>query len=67
VSADPQAEAPVAARLSTLDRYLPVWIIAAMAVGLIGGRLVPGLGAALDAVAIDGVSLPIALGLLIMM
>ncbi|WP_214407385.1 ACR3 family arsenite efflux transporter [Pseudonocardia lacus] len=67
MSADPQAEARVAARLSTLDRYLPVWIIAAMAVGLIGGRLVPGLGAALDAVAIDGVSLPIALGLLIMM
>jgi arsenical-resistance protein len=67
VSADPQLETPVAARLSTLDRYLPVWIIAAMAVGLIGGRLVPGLGAALEAVAIDGVSLPIALGLLIMM
>ena len=60
-------EAGVVAKLSTLDRFLPVWILAAMAVGLLAGRLVPGLGEALGAVAIDGVSLPIALGLLIMM
>jgi arsenite transporter len=38
-----------------------------MAAGLLAGRVIPGLGAALGAVAIDGVSLPIALGLLIMM
>jgi arsenical-resistance protein len=38
-----------------------------MALGLVGGRLIPGLGGALDAIAVDGVSLPIALGLLIMM
>ena len=62
-----QDEAGVVAKLSTLDRFLPVWIIAAMVVGLVGGRLIPGLGAALGAVAVDGVSLPIALGLLIMM
>ncbi|SDH60948.1 ACR3 family arsenite efflux transporter [Pseudonocardia oroxyli] len=60
-------DAPVAQRLSTLDRFLPVWILAAMAIGLGAGRLVPGLGEALDAIAVDGVSLPIALGLLIMM
>ncbi|TDD79425.1 ACR3 family arsenite efflux transporter, partial [Saccharopolyspora karakumensis] len=46
---------------------LPVWIGAAMVVGLLAGRWVPGLGSALDAVQIDGVSLPIALGLLVMM
>jgi arsenical-resistance protein len=63
----PELDTPVAARLSTLDRFLPVWILAAMAVGLLAGRLIPGLGAALDAVAIQGISLPIALGLLIMM
>ncbi len=57
----------VAARLSTLDRFLPVWILAAMAAGLLLGRLVPGLGNALSAVEIDGISLPIALGLLVMM
>ena len=56
-----------AGRLSTLDRFLPVWIGLAMAVGLIAGRSVPGLGATLDAVQIDGISLPIALGLLVMM
>jgi arsenite transporter len=58
---------PIASRLSTLDRFLPAWILAAMALGLAAGRLVPGLGAALDAIAVQGISLPIALGLLIMM
>jgi ACR3 family arsenite transporter len=59
--------APVLARLSVLDRFLPVWILAAMGVGLLLGRLVEGLDDALDAVKIGGVSLPIALGLLLMM
>lgn len=57
----------VAARLSTLDRYLPAWILLAMVAGLLLGRLVPGLNAALDAVKIGQVSLPIAIGLLVMM
>lgn len=35
---------PVAQQLSTLDRYLPVWILAAMVVGLLLGRVVPGIG-----------------------
>lgn len=55
------------ARLSALDRLLPVWIGAAMVAGVLLGRLVTGLGAALGAVQVDGISLPIALGLLIMM
>ncbi|GAB3621691.1 ACR3 family arsenite efflux transporter [Glutamicibacter endophyticus] len=54
-------------KLSTLDRYLAVWILAAMALGLGLGRLIPGLGRALDSVQVAGVSLPIALGLLVMM
>ena len=62
----PPAEG-VAGRLSTLDRFLPVWIVAAMVAGLILGRLVPGLGDALSRVQVDGVSLPIAIGLLVMM
>ncbi|TGB37616.1 ACR3 family arsenite efflux transporter [Mycolicibacterium peregrinum] len=57
----------VPARLSTLDRLLPVWIAVAMAAGLLLGRLVPGVNTALNHVQIDGISLPIALGLLIMM
>ena len=60
-------DAHVAARLSTLDRYLPVWIGLAMVVGLLAGRWVPGLSEALDAVQVRSVSLPIALGLLLMM
>jgi arsenite transporter len=60
-------EAPVLQRLSTLDRFLPVWILAAMALGLGLGRWVPGLDAALSAVEIGHVSLPIAIGLLLMM
>ncbi|MGW1174006.1 ACR3 family arsenite efflux transporter [Kitasatospora sp. NPDC002543] len=59
--------ATVAGRLSFLDRYLALWILAAMAVGLGLGRLVPGLNDALAEVEIGGISLPIALGLLVMM
>ncbi|ORV89892.1 arsenic transporter [Mycobacterium interjectum] len=57
----------VATRLSTLDRFLPVWIVAAMATGLLLGRLIPGLGSVLSAFAVQGISLPIAIGLLVMM
>ncbi|SCE97232.1 arsenite transporter, ACR3 family [Micromonospora haikouensis] len=61
------AETAVVARLSRLDRFLPVWIGLAMAAGLLLGRAVPGLDRALDAVQLGGISLPIALGLLVMM
>ncbi len=57
----------VAAKLSTLDRYLPLWIGAAMAFGLLLGRMVPDLDESLDRIKIDTVSLPIAIGLLAMM
>ncbi len=43
----------VVAKLSTLDRFLPVWIGVAMAAGLLLGRMIPGLGDALSAVEID--------------
>jgi ACR3 family arsenite transporter len=60
-------EAPVLQRLPTLDRFLPVWIVAAMAAGLLLGRWVPGLDDALSAVEVGNVSLPIAVGLVLMM
>ena len=60
-------EVDPSARLSTLDRLLPAWIGVAMASGLLLGRWVPGLDTALSAVEIDGISLPIAVGLLVMM
>ena len=57
----------VLGRLSTLDRFLPLWILLAMAAGLAVGRLLPGVQAALDAVKVGQTSLPLALGLLLMM
>ena len=58
---------PAVRRLSTLDRFLPLWIFAAMGGGIILGRAFPGLGAVLDRVQIAGVSVPIGIGLLWMM
>ena len=60
-------EEAVLARLSLLDRFLPVWILLAMALGLLLGRLVPSVQSALDSVKVGQTSLPIALGLLLMM
>jgi arsenical-resistance protein len=64
---DADTHPAVIEKLSLLDRFLPVWIGIAMTVGLLLGRLVPGLDTALNHVQVDGISLPIALGLLIMM
>jgi arsenite transporter len=66
-AARPPQGTAVLRRLSTLDRFLPVWIGAAMVLGLGLGRLVPRLDDALSAVEVGSVSLPIAVGLLVMM
>jgi ACR3 family arsenite transporter len=60
-------ERAVLTRLSRLDRYLPLWIALAMAGGLLLGTLVPSLNDGLERLQIGTVSLPIALGLLVMM
>ncbi len=57
----------MAKQLSLLDRYLPLWILAAMGVGIGLGSLIPGIDGALGAVEIGSTSLPIAIGLLLMM
>ena len=67
MTAPVSSEHAVLARLSLLDRFLPAWILLAMALGLGLGRLFPGLNDALDTVKVGSVSLPIALGLLAMM
>ncbi|WP_052061997.1 ACR3 family arsenite efflux transporter [Rhodococcoides fascians] len=66
-SANTSEHPAVVGKLSTLDRFLPVWIGVAMVVGLVLGRMIPGMNDALSSISIDGVSLPIAIGLLIMM
>lgn len=63
----PVAEPDVLHRLSLLNRFLPAWIGAAMVLGVVLGRLVPSLNEWLDRVKIGTVSLPIAIGLLVMM
>ena len=60
-------QTPASTRLSTLDRLLPLWIGLAMAAGLLLGHWAPGFNTALGKIQVDGISLPIALGLLIMM
>ena len=67
MSATSPDDAAVLSKLSRLDRFLPVWILLAMAFGLLLGRLVPSVQTSLDAVKIDQTSLPIAIGLLLMM
>jgi ACR3 family arsenite transporter len=57
----------VVGQLSFIDRYLPLWIFLAMAIGLVLGATVPGLPRALDSIKVADVSLPIAIGLLWMM
>lgn len=64
IDPNPDATPP---RLSTLDRLLPVWIGVAMLAGLALGRIFPDLNDQLDRVKIGTVSLPIAIGLLLMM
>lgn len=61
------SDVDVVAKLSTLDRFLPVWIAMAMAVGLLLGRTWEGLVDALESFTIGSISVPIAVGLLVMM
>jgi ACR3 family arsenite transporter len=61
------AAAVAPARLGVMDRYLPVWILAAMGVGLLLAVFAPAVGETLHAVQVGSVSVPIAVGLLVMM
>ena len=62
-----QSSPNVARKLSFLDRYLTVWIFAAMAVGVALGNLAPSVTRTLDQLSVGTTSIPIAVGLILMM
>ncbi|MFC1746098.1 ACR3 family arsenite efflux transporter, partial [Candidatus Riflebacteria bacterium] len=61
------ATGSIAGRLSFLDRYLTVWIFLAMAIGVGAGYFFPGIVPLLNKLSIGTTSIPIAVGLILMM
>jgi ACR3 family arsenite transporter len=66
-STQPKSDGSIVGQLSTLDRFLPLWIFLAMAAGVLLGAIWPGIKDVFNSLSIGTVSFPIAVGLLWMM
>lgn len=58
---------PLTKQLSFLDRYLTLWIFVAMGIGIIISLIVPNFKNVLDSLSVGTTSIPIAIGLIVMM
>ncbi len=61
------AHAGLLGKLSFFDRYLTLWIFAAMGLGIALGFLAPSFTTALNSMSVGTTSIPIAIGLVLMM
>ena len=66
-SSTPTAPVQAGSRLNVFEKYLTLWVILCIAVGIVLGRLFPGVAVALDAMSVYQVSIPIAACLFFMM